>query len=300
MGAQPVRSPARVARPAESGDVVRGHRVNAAVNLLLAGSKISIGWAAGSSALFANGVEHLGDLGNNALAWLGHRASQAPPDEDHHYGHGNAEALATAAIGTIILGGGLVVIWRAFSGTSVAEPGLLGSLALGVAAASAVVCEVLSRWTHRLAARLGNGPLRALARDKRSDALTSLLVVIGIGASLFGVRWLEPPVAAVMGAGIVWMGLRSLREGLDVLMDRVDDPELRADLKRVASGIPGVRGVQQVRVHPLGSELRVDMQISVEGSLSVREGHTIAHEVERAVLREQPRVVEVHVHVNPA
>jgi cation diffusion facilitator family transporter len=279
---------------------VTAHRVNAGVNLLLAGSKIGIGWASGSTALLANGVENLADLANNGLAWFAHRAAQVPPDEDHHYGHGNAEALATAAIGAIIFAGGGAVIWRALAGASVAEPGLIGALALGVAATSAVVCEALSRWTHRVARALENGPLRALARDKRSDALTSILVVIGVSASLAGVTWVEPPVAALMGVGICWMGLRSLREGVDVLMDRVDDPELRAQLRDLAQALPGVRGVQQVRVHPLGSELRVDMQISVDGELSVREGHTIAHSVERVVLREVSRVVEVHVHVNPA
>ena len=286
--------------PASPAGVVAAHRVNAAVNLLLASSKIAIGWVSGSSALLANGVENLADLVNNGLAWFAHRAAQVPPDEDHHYGHGNAEALATAAIGGIILAGGLAVIWRAIAGASIAEPGLVGALALGVAAGSAFVCEALSRWTHAVATRLENGPLRALARDKRSDALTSLLVVIGISASLAGVRWVEPPVAALMGLGICWMGVKSLREGIDVLMDRVDDPELRSSLRSLAAEIAGVRGVQQVRVHPLGSELRVDMQISVDGGLTVREGHTIAHAVERAVLREQRRVIEVHVHVNPA
>lgn len=279
---------------------VAAHRVNAGVNLLLASSKITIGLASGSTALLANGVEHLADLANNALAWFAHRAAQVPPDEDHHYGHGNAEALSTAAIGAIILAGGAAVVWRALTGGTVAQPGTIGALALGVAAVSALVCELLSRWTYRVAGELENGPLRALARDKRSDALTSLLVVVGISGSLAGVLWLEPPVAVLMGIGIAWMGLRSLKEGIDILMDRVDDPALRGELERVAAGIPGVRAVQEVRVHPLGSELRIDMQISVDGTLTVREGHTIAHEVERAIVRRQPRVSEVHIHVNPA
>lgn len=278
----------------------RAHAVNLAANLALAGGKVAVGAAAGSPALLAHGLENLADLVSNGLAWLGYRAAAKPPDDDHHYGHHNAEALATVAIGILILGAGLAVIWRVIGGLSATERGLAGLAAIATALASIVVCEGLSRYTARVADTLADTSLRALARDKRSDAMTSGLVLVGVAGSFWGVPWIEPPVAALMGAAIAFLGLRTIREGIDVLMQRVDDPLLRGRLEAVARAVPGVRGVQRVRVLPLGSRYRVDLEIDVDGDLSVREGHQIAEAVEDGVLSVAERVVEVHVHVNPA
>lgn len=268
-------------------------------NLGLASVKLGVGFLAGSPALIANGAENLTDLLSNAVAWIGHRAAQAPPDEDHHYGHGNAEGLAAIGIGLLILGAGAGIVYRTLTTGGAAEPGFVGALALAAAVLSAIVCELLSRHVHRVAARLGSQILAALARDKRSDALTSLVVVAGVGGSLLGVGWLEPIVAALMGCLIAYLGLRSVLEGLDVLMDRVSDPRIREELRQVASGVAGVRGVEGVRVHPLGTTWRVDLEIGVDGGLTVREGHDIAHAVQEAILEQKDRVVEVQVHVNP-
>lgn len=278
----------------------RAHVVNVATNLALAGGKIAVGALASSPALVAHGLENLADLVSNALAWLGHRASAKPPDDDHHYGHHNAEALATVGIGLLILAAGLTVIWRVIVGLPATERSLAGAVAIATALASIVVCEALSRYTARVADEVGDSSLRALARDKRSDAMTSGIVLVGVAGSYGGFPWIEPPIAALMGAAIAFLGLRSIREGVDVLMHRVDDMELRGRLEAAARAVPDVRGVQRVRVLPLGSRYRVDLEISVDGELSVREGHEVAEAVERAVLALTERIVEVHVHVNPA
>ena len=136
------------------------------------------------------------------------------------------------------------------------------------------------------------------ARPERRSA--RLVVIVGIAGGLFGLAWAEPVMTALIGVFIVVMGLRSLREGLDVLMDRVADTELRGRMRAAALEVPGVDGVQRVRIHPLGSIHRADMEISVDGALSVRKGHEIAHEVESAVTRAEAGVVQVSVHVNPA
>ena len=202
--------------------------------------------------------------------------------------------------GLLILSAGLTVMWRVVVGLPATERSLAGLVAIATALASIVVCEALSRYTGRVADELGDSSLRALARDKRSDAMTSGLVLVGVVSSYGGFPWIEPPIAALMGAAIAFLGLRSIREGVDVLMHRVDDLGLRDRLEEATRAVPGVRGVQSVRVLPLGSRYRVDLEISVDGELSVREGHEIGEEVERAILGTSDRIVEVHVHVNPA
>lgn len=269
--------------------------------MALAGGKISIGLATGSPSLVAHGVENAADLLSNVLAWVGQRIALRPPDEDHHYGHGNAEALTAVVIGVIILGSGLAVAYGAATGRVVGgEASAAGSLALAAAAFSALACEALARFNARAAREFSSPILRALARDKRSDALTSLVVMAGIAGAQLGLGLAEMVVAVGVGVWICIMGSRSISEGLDVLMDRVPDTGMREELRAIAREVAGVEAVGEIRIHPLGTTCRVDMEISVAGRLSVSEGHHIAHKVEDSITRCRQRIVQVAVHVNPA
>lgn len=278
---------------------VRSHRLNAGVNLVMAGLKLSVGVAAGSGALVADGLNSTSDLLSNLVAWVGYRLSRRPPDEDHHYGHGNFEAVAAALIGLIILGAGLAVILRAFTGGGVTHGGSMGWAALGAAVTSVVVSEWLSRVTLRTGHALHSPSLIALGRDKRSDALSSSLVFLGIAGSLTGLAWVEPPITVLVGIWISILGVKSISEGADVLMDRVSDPELRGELEACAAQVEGVGAVQDVRLHPLGSTFGADLTIRVDGALTVAEGHEIALRVEAAITQGLARVAHVVVHVEP-
>ncbi len=277
------------------------HGVTLAANLLLAAGKLGVGWFAGSQALIADGWHSLSDVAMNGLAWTGYRLSKTPPDEDHHYGHGNWEAIAGLVVGLIIIAAGVAVVASVFVGEDTSLKGVgRGWLALGVAIVAAAVKLQLALYTRRVGTELNSPSLLAVSRDNLSDAMTGLLVPVAIGASLLGISWAEPLVAVLLGFVIGWMGIQSAKEALDILTDRVSDPGLRGRLAETAGAVEGVRGVQSVRVHPLGSHFRVDMEISVVGGITVAEGHRIAHAVEQAVVESHPHVEAVHVHVNPA
>ncbi|MCB9914519.1 MAG: cation transporter [Planctomycetes bacterium] len=280
--------------------VVRVHRLNLVVNLGLAGMKLSLGFASGSGALVADGLNSTSDLVSNAVAWLGYRWSQAPPDEDHHYGHGNFEAVASMVIGFVILGAGLGVVWRAFTSHDVTHGGALGWAALAAAAVSMLTCFWLARRTLAVGLATHSSTLIALGRDKYSDALSGSLVFVAIGGSLADLSWVEPPITVLVGAWISVLGFRSVSEGLDVLVDRVRDPALREELELAAAAVPGVASVRDVRLHPLGATYGADLTVCVDGALTVRDGHAIAVAVEDAISQAQSRVVSVVVHVEPA
>ncbi len=288
---------------ATQGRVERANRVhswNAAANLGLSVSKVAVGMLAGSGALVADGVHSATDLVSNALAWIGHRIAQIPPDEDHHHGHGNAEALAACAVGLVILGGGVGVVWRALvMGDSVVAGGR-GALALGTAAVSVAVCGFLAGWTLRAGKELNSPSLTALGRDKRGDSLTSLLVLIAIACSLLGIPWAEAWIAGGIGGYVIVLGVKSFREGLDVLMDRVHEPGIQEELRDIAAGVPGVVKACCVRVHPLGATWSVEPEITVDGQATVAAGHKLAHEVEERITQARDQIVRVQVHVNPA
>jgi cation diffusion facilitator family transporter len=285
-------------QPRQEGE--RAHRLSLVVNTGLAGLKVAGGLASGSPSLIADGVHSLADVATGGVAWLSFRWASRPADEDHHYGHGKAEAAAGFFVGLVLLLAGVSVLWESFDAEEPVYAGLAGAIALGAAGVSMVANEWLYRLTLGAGRRLESQSLLALARDNRSDALTSALVIVGVGAALLGAPWVEPLAASAIGLMIGYMGWESLKRGLDVLMDRAPDPRMRERATDLAAGVDGVEGVQRVDVHPLGSRVRLDMQISVDGELPVRKGHEIAHEVERTITRAEEEVVEVAVHVNPA
>jgi cation diffusion facilitator family transporter len=268
------------------------------VNAGLAAAKLGMGFLAGSPALIADGWHSLSDVAMNLLAWAGYRFSKAPADEDHHYGHGNWEAVAGLVVGLIVIGAGAGIAWGVLLGGAEATDPEHGPLALGVGVGSGLAKLLLARYTAEVGARLNSPSLIAVSRDNMTDALTGTLVPIAIGLSLAGVLWAEQICALLIAGVVFWMGARSAKEGLDILMDRVD-PRVRGRVEATASDVAGVRGIQSIRVHPLGSELRIDMEISVDGTLTVEQGHRIAHAVERAVVGAHEHVSEVNVHVNP-
>jgi cation diffusion facilitator family transporter len=279
----------------------RTHRTGVLTNAGLAGLKLTIGSLAGSRALVADGVHSLSDVLMNGGAWLGWRWAERPRDADHHYGHGNGEALATVVVGSIVVSVGVGLVWTSFTGpASTVGADVLGVLAIAAEAITIAVKFALARLTARHGREYESPLLIALARDNRADILTSALVLLAIVGSIAGLRWLEPVAAIGIGLLITVEGLRSGWDGINVLMDRHTDAALTDHVRTIAGAVPGVAVVDDVRVHPLGTHLRVDMEIAVDGALDVSSGHAIAHAVEAAIQAAHPRIREVAVHVNPA
>jgi len=275
------------------------HRLSVLANMALAALKLGVGALAGSGALVADGLHSLADVGLSTAAWIGYRWSRTPPDDDHHYGHGNGEALAGIVVGGVIVSTGAGLVWAAVIWRGSVETGALGFLAVGVLLVTLGSKLWLARTVGRAGEELGSPSLVAVARDHRSDVLASALVLVAILSSLAGMAWAEPVATAALGLIVLWMGLASIREGFDVLMDRIADPDLRGRLSAAAAGVEGVSAVGRLRVHPLGGSLAVDVEIGVDGQQTVDQGHAIAHKVEAAIIEAGERVEGVQVHVEP-
>ena len=289
---------------AEPALATRAHRLSLVVNGMLAVLKLAAGFLLGSPALVADGWHSAADLVSSGIAWLGHRLGAEPADEDHHYGHGNLEALAGFAVGLVVTAGGALLVLEGvrtvLEGEGTAAPPAGGEVLAMTAAAISILANLgLARVTHHAGRRVGSLSLKALTWDNLGDAFASAIVLIAIAFRAAGVPELEHFVAAAIGLLVAAMGLASMRAGFDVLMVRVADPELRGRLIDEARAVPEVRWVQSVRIHPLGSDVRVDVEISVDGALTVTAGHDIAHRVEYVLRTAEPAVQDVHVHVNP-
>ena len=233
------------------------------------------------------------------MAWIGYRLGKEPADEDHHYGHGNLEALAGLMVGLGLVFGGAWILWRSLRGEREELAAGGETIAMTVALVSTLVNLGLASVTHRASKRVGSLSLRALTLDNLGDGVSSLIVFAAIFLRGAGYPAVELFVAGAIGVLIAAMGLSSVRAGFDVLMVRVSDQTLRGRIVDTARGVEGVRAVQNVRIHPLGSDVRVDLEVNVDGHLTVARGHQIAHDVEDAVNDGHFEVSGVHVHVNP-
>jgi cation diffusion facilitator family transporter len=277
----------------------QAHRLSLATNAVLAVMKLVAGGLLVSPALVADGWHSFADTISSAVAWIGFRLGKEPADEDHHYGHGNLEALAGLLVGLALVVGGALILWRSLRGEHEVLPEGGSAVAMSVALVSALVNLGLASVTHRASKRVASLSLRALTLDNLGDALSSVIVLVAIFAHGQGYPSVELFVAGAIGVVIAAMGIGSVRSGFDVLMVRVTDQTLRVRIAESARCVEGVRGVQNVRIHPLGSDVRVDLEVNVDGQLTVAQGHDIAHEVESRVTEAHSEVRDVHVHVNP-
>lgn len=274
------------------------HSIGLAVNLLLTIAKFVVGWIAASAALTADGFNSAGDIFATAVGFVGYSYARKPPDEDHHYGHGNAESVAGLIIGAMLAATGVFIAIEGVLALISGRAGAPGVLALWVAAITVVSKELLYRYVRRVGTRLRSQSLLASARDHRGDVLVGITVFVGVFAARLGVPALDPIAACGIGLYITWFAIEPIRTNVGILMDQ-SPPEMRDAIRGVVIADEGVRQVDRIRVHPVGTDFVVDLVIYVDARLSLRDAHEIAHRVEDSIAERVPHVVHVNVHVNP-
>ncbi|HLU40638.1 MAG TPA: cation diffusion facilitator family transporter [Planctomycetota bacterium] len=269
------------------------------VNVALAAMKFTVGLLAGSRALIADAYNSAGDVFATFVAWIAFRIGQAPPDEDHHYGHENAEALAGLLVGGMLCAtGGFICLDGVRTWFSVAEVEAPEVLAAWAALATAFTKEVLYRASIRVGRATHSPTLLASARDHRADVVTSLVAFTGIVAARYGHPGLDAAAGGVIGVYIFWLGIAPVRQNLRVLMGGAP-PDVARMAAWHAARASGVASVARVQVLPMGGRYQVDLVIEVDGRLSVAEGHDIAHRAEDEIRKGMPTVTAVRVHVEP-
>lgn len=271
------------------------------LNLALVAMKLGAGVWGRSQALIADAVHSASDLVTDGVVLAGIKLGGAPADEGHHFGHGRLETLAGAVVGLALVGAAIVLgveaaldIYR----RAVHHPNWLAPAA---AAVSLVVKELLYQRTMRLGRRLNSTALKANAWHHRSDAFSSLAVLLGAGAAVLNPAWhlLDAYAAFVVCFFVAAAGVEITWEALRELTDTAPEPGVVRRMETCARQVPGVAGVHDLRVRASGGRYQVEMHVEVDGDLSVRRGHAIAKEVERCLKDELEMVEQVIIHIDP-
>jgi cation diffusion facilitator family transporter len=274
--------------------------VAAVVNSVLAATQIFTGWLFQSQALIADGVHTLSDLVSDGVVLFAAGKASASPDRDHPYGHGRIETLATIIVGLLLALAALSIAWAAGQRLLAWET-LVGPApaALAFALITIVAKEGLYQYTVRVARRIQSPLLQANAWHHRSDAISSVVVLLGIGGALAGWPWLDPVAALVVAVFILHMAWRLMFNSAAELIDTALEPEQVEKIRAAIVAVPGVKSAHMLRTRKLGGEAAADVHIQVAPRISVSEGHQIADEVYRAVIASMATLRDVTVHVDP-
>jgi cation diffusion facilitator family transporter len=274
--------------------------VGGVVDLLLGIVKIVIGTTANSQALLADGVHSLSDLATDFLVLFAAKHSHREADEEHPYGHGRIETVATVILGVALA---LVAIGICYDALHrMRDPELLGHpgmLALLVALVSVASKEIIYQYTVRAARRLRSNMLHANAWHSRSDAISSIIVVIGVAGTMYGFSYLDAIAAVAVGLMIAKIGWDLLWKSLQELIDTSLEEDKVEAIRKSILDVTGVRALHMLRTRRSGSDALVDVHILVDPGLSVSEGHMIGEHVRSRLIGEMDDVSDVTVHIDP-
>ncbi len=276
--------------------------VSIAANIGLAVFQMVVGLFSASHALIADGVHTLSDLLSDFVVLFAAHHSRKKADDDHQYGHQRYENAASLALGAILVVVGAGMLFSAFHHIQQyvygEETALVHTIALWVALAALCSKELLFRYMLYIAQRVRSGMLAANAWHARSDAASSLIAVVGIGGSLLGFPLLDPIAALIVGLMVLRMGGKFFWHSLNDLMDRAASEEESDSIRASLLATPGVLGIHQLRTRKMGDMTLVDVDLEVDGNLTVTQGHDIAVLARQRVL-ENHHVLDVMIHVDP-
>ncbi|MEC0090569.1 cation diffusion facilitator family transporter [Paenibacillus macquariensis] len=275
----------------------KGAWVSIIAYVCLSALKLFIGFTAGSEALLADGLNNTTDIIASFAVLIGLKISRRPPDHDHKYGHFRAETVAALVASFIMIAVGAQVLYQAvqkFFEPTISTPNMI---AAWTALFSALVMMFVYRYNIRLARRINSHAITAAAQDNRSDALVSIGAFIGIVGSQFGLPWLDPLTATLVGLIIVKTAWDIFKDASHALTDGFDEKEL-VKIKQTVADTPGVESIKDIKARILGNNVLVDVTIQVNGYLNVVESHDISEEIEDRMLTEH-KISHIHVHIEP-
>ncbi|PYL72277.1 MAG: cation-efflux pump [Verrucomicrobia bacterium] len=273
-----------------------------AINIMLASVKMLAGFFGNAYVLIADGIESAMDVGGSIVIWGGLKVAARPPDRTHPYGHGKAEPIAAVivAIGVLAAALGLTIqsVREIFLPHHGPAPYTLVVLIVAV-----IVKEILYRYVIRFGRSVESTAVQTDAWHHRTDAMTSIAAFIGISVALVGGEtwqsaddWAALFACALIGTN----GYRLLRPALFEIMDTAPRGKIVDSVRNAAAAVPGVIEVEKCLIRKMGLDFYVDLHVGVNGSISVHEGHEIAHQVKAAIQQGDSRIADVLVHIEPA
>lgn len=276
------------------------------VNLVLSIVKLIAGLVGRSGAMVADAVHSFSDLATDVVVIAFARISAKPRDPGHDYGHGKYETLATIIISLAlaVVGAGILVdsierIRIVLDGGLLPRPGVI---ALVAALVSIIVKEILYRYTVRVGRQIQSPSVIANAWHHRSDALSSLGTLVGIGCAYFlGSKWrIADPVAALLVAVFIFkIAFDLIRNGLGELLEQSLPEDVEEEILHIVTANPEVREPHNLRTRRIGASIAIEVHVRMDGRMTVEHSHDLTVEIERRLRERFGEETMIAIHVEP-
>lgn len=276
------------------------------VNFLLLVFKFVAGIVGRSSAMIADAVHSLSDFITDVIVIMFVRISEKPQDEDHDYGHGKYETLATAVIGLILLGVGIGLLVNSvidivdfFGGKQLESPGML---ALVAAVVSILFKEVLYQYTVYKGKKLDSKVVMANAWHHRSDALSSIGTLVGIAGAMFlGVHWrvLDPIAALVVSVFIIKVAIELIKPCIEELLEKSLPKEVEDKIMEIVLSHPEVKQPHHLRTRNIGNAIAIEIHIRMDATMPLKEAHDVTKRIETSLKEAFGKNTHIGIHAEP-
>ena len=277
--------------------------VSIAANVVLSLFKLMAGVVAHSSAMVSDAVHSASDVFSTIVVIIGIRLASKGADKEHPYGHERLECVAAIILAMVLfvtgLGIGITALGRILDGSwrSIQVP---GRLALVAAVVSIVVKEAMFWYTRFYAKKIDSGALMADAWHHRSDALSSVGALVGIGFSMVGYPVMDSVASLVIFCFITKAAIDIFADAVRKMVDHSCDEETEEKLRRLVLESPEVLGIDLFQTRIFGNKIYVDLEIALDGGRTLWDAHNIAERVHDHIEDEFPKIKHIMVHVNPA
>ncbi len=273
--------------------------VGIATNIVLSVLKVTIGIVSHSIALVADGIHSISDMATDVAVLLGVHFGSKAADSKHPYGHGRLETFAAAGIALALIFVGLGMVYKASIGIAELHIARPGPAALFVALISIVAKEWLYRITKKIAVTTHSPALYANAWHHRSDAFSSVAVVIGIASVMLGFEHGDQIAAIVVGIMITLVGGRLLGDCFHEFFESAVDSDTIDSIRNIIEADDQIRNWHKLRTRLVGREVFLDLHILVDPNLNITDAHEIAESLENTLHRQLARPVNITVHIEP-
>jgi len=273
------------------------------VNMILSIGKLLAGFLAHSSAMISDAIHSASDVFSTLIVIIGIHISSKESDKEHQYGHERFECVASIILATVLALTGLAIgyqgITKIISGVHGEKLIIPGKLALIAAFASILVKEGMYWYTRNAAKKIKSGALMADAWHHRSDALSSIGSLVGIGAAILGFPIFDPIASVAICLCIFKVAYDIYQDAVSKMLDTSCDQETNKKMEAVILAQDGVKGVDLLKTRLFGSKIYVDVEISADAALTLEASHAIAEKVHNKIEEEFEDVKHCMVHVNP-
>ena len=276
------------------------------VNMVLFAFKLAAGIVGRSGAMIADAVHSASDFATDIVVLAFVRISSKPRDDDHKWGHGKYETLASLIIGVALFAVGVEILFDSaekiksvVNGEVLPRPGIIAIVA---AAVSIVAKEALYQWSMRIGRKLDSPSVIANAWHHRSDALSSIGALLGIGASFFlGEKWrIADPIAAIVVAALIMkVAIELCSAALAELLEKSLPRAVEEEIISIISATPNVYKPHNLRTRRIGSNIAIEVHIRVDGLMTVQDSHEISRTVEKALRTRFGEHTAVAIHIEP-